>query len=830
MKNNLFKIYIYAIIGLGLLVFSVTLYNFPFQKLDIKFFFLAAITIGLGSRISIKIPKFNSHVSVSDTFIYLALLLYGGEVAIILSAVEAFCSSWRFCNQKRTVLLNAAICAISTAILTITLHLCGIDTSEELHGDNVQQFATTLTLIILVQFFFNSGLASIYGALKSQKLLWETWKSHYLWTFITYLVGAISAGLLVKLIDYVGFIALLTAAPVVFFVYFTYRMYMKNIEISLAQAEQAENHAQILETQSSALRESEERFRSAFDYAPIGIALVSPLGRWMKVNHALCQILGYTEDEFLTMDFQSMIAPEDLGETLIKINDLIKNKYLNCQLEQRYLHKNGEVVWVLWSVSTTDSKNEQSNLIFQILNITSRKSAEEKLQHDATHDVLTGLPNRKYFMSELVDALEKMQTETFYNVSVLFIDLDRFKIVNDSLGHHIGDELLVGIADRLRDCVRPTDMVARLGGDEFTILVEGGYNPAEVITIAERIQAKFAIPFDLSGHKVYSSASIGILHASEKHLAAEDMMRDADTAMYQAKRAGKARHEVFDEDMHTEAKETLQIETELRRAIENDELTVFYQPIFSISADKIEGFEALARWNHPTLGVISPGKFIPLAEELGLIGTLGEQILRKSCSQFFPLLGEPEHESLSLSVNLSCKQFAQINLVERIRAILDETGFPIKNLKLEITESVFFEYKDNAVRMLHELRDLGIDINIDDFGTGYSNLSYLLRMPISTLKIDRSFISSFEENKINMEIVQTIMMMARNLKLKVTAEGVENKEQLSELKKLNCDSAQGFLFAHPMPFENVESFLGKTNLAGIPANVFEDVSVLATVQ
>ena len=598
------------------------------------------------------------------------------------------------------------------------------------------------------------------------------------------------------------------------------------------QAEQAEQHAEILKSQAIALRESEERFRSAFNYAPIGIALVSPTGSWLKVNHALCQILGYTEEEFLDSEFQSMISPDDLGNTLIKINEIVTGKIPTCQMEQKYIHKNGKNVWAWWSVSTTsDAKSENANLIFQIQDITEKKQVEEKLQYDATHDVLTGLPNRKFFMSRLEAALETARENPEYKVSILFIDLDRFKLVNDSLGHQSGDDLLIGIAERLRDCVRPSDTVARLGGDEFTVLVKGRYENKEVIRIAERVQEKFSQPFNLSGHDVYSSASIGILHASPKHLTSEEMMRDADTAMYQAKRAGKARHEVFDEDMHKAAKETLQLETDLRRAVERDEINVYYQPIYSLITGKIDGFEALARWDHPTIGNIPPEKFIALAEEIGLIDTLGEQILQKACLQIASLKTDISGESpLVLSVNLSCKQFAQPNLVNRIKRILDETGFNPQNLKLEITESVFFEHKENAVIMLNQLREIGIEINIDDFGTGYSNLSYLMQLPITTLKIDRSFIAPIEANGSNTEIVKTIVSLARNLGLRVVAEGVETLAQINELKKLNCEGAQGYYFSKPLNFEEVQHFLNENGITDIPESRFEDVSVVSVIQ
>lgn len=830
--QELTKKYMLGVIAIGFLCLITAIVRLPLEKIDLRFLFLAVFTVGLGSRITIQIPKFKSHISVSDTFIFFALLFFGGEAAVLLAGIEAFCSAWRFCNKKITVFFNAGAMALSTTFVVITLYLFGIDTEAELHGYAISDFIITVSVIALAQFFANTGLSSIYGSLKSEKPWWETWKTHYLWTFVSYSIGALAAGVLVKTVDEVGFSALIASIPIILFIYLTYRMYLKNVEMSLTQVEQAKEHAVILEKQSTALAESEERFRSAFNYAPIGIALVSPNGVWLKVNHALCQLLGYTEDEFLTRDFQSMIFTEDLGNTLIKIHELLSEKAPNCQMEQRYLHKTGRTVWASWSGSTTShSQSEQPNLIFQIQDITDKKFAEDKLQYEATHDALTGLPNRARFMLKLEEALAKAHDDSNYKVSILFIDLDRFKVINDSLGHLIGDELLIGIAERLRECLRPSDMVARLGGDEFTILVEGKYEAKEVIRIAERIQEKFLIPFNLSGHEVYSSASIGILHATENHRLPEDLMRDADTAMYQAKRAGKARHEVFDQDMHEAVKEILQLETDLRRAVEKDEFYIYYQPIYSLVTGKIDGFEALARWNHATFGDIQPAKFIPLAEEIGLIDALGEHILRKACSQMYSLKESmPNSSLLILSVNLSCKQFANPNLVTKIKRILEDTKFPGNKLKLEITESVFFEHQEKAIEMLNQLREIGIEINIDDFGTGYSNLNYLMKLPISTLKIDRSFISPIKSNGSNTEIVRTIVMLARNLGMKVIAEGVETKEQVEELKKLNCEGAQGYFFAAPMSFEKIQYFLNETGITNIPESRFEDVSIVSTIQ
>lgn len=832
--DKLAQRYMTAIIVLGCACVLSAAYWLPYELIDLKFLVLFVLTIGVGSRISIPIPRFKSHIAVSDTFIFLALLMYGGEVAIILSAVEAFFSSWRFCNRKLTIFFNAGAVAISTSFVYLVLRVSGLYSAEHLHGDSdyLQNLAVALSAIALTQFISNTALASVYDALKSGLPLWNTWKSKYVWSFITYFIGAASAGILHLLADSIGFGVIVAVFPVIFFIVFTYRMYLKNVEMSMQQAEQAEQHAKILQEQSGALRESEERFRSAFNHAPIGIALVSAGGTWLKVNHALCDILGYSEEELVGKEFQELIFKDDLGNTLVKIHELLSGKAASCQMEQRYLHSSGRTVWTWWSVSAaSEVRSNMPNLIFQLQDITDKKIAEEKLQHEATHDGLTGLPNRKHFMSRLSEALAIARRNPNYKVSVLFIDLDRFKFVNDSLGHLIGDQLLVGISERLRDCLRPSDIVARLGGDEFTILVAGNYENDEVIRIAERIQEKFGIPFDLDGHEVFSSASIGILHASKNHLSAEEMMRDADTAMYQAKRSGKARHEVFDERMHLAARETLQIETDLRRSIENNEIYLTYQPIFSLDTGRMRGIEALTRWRHPKLGEIAPDRFIPIAEEIGLIGALGEHILSQACSETVALLKSlPSETCIDLSVNLSCRQFGQPDLVNDITRILANTGFPARNLRLEITESIFFEYQEKAVDMLNEVRGLGIEIDIDDFGTGYSNLGYLIKLPISRLKIDRSFVEPIDKERNNTGIVRTVLALARNLGLTAVAEGIEHEHQASALRELGCHSGQGYYFARPMRVGELKEYMAElegNEFLHVPAG---DVPLLEILQ
>ena len=801
--------YMVTVLAVGLACLTYAVLTLPTGKLDLYFLVIAGSTLALGSWAIVKIPRVKTHIAVSDIFIFLTLLLYGGETAVILAAFDALFTSWRFCSKKMTIFFNVAAMAFSTSTVIVVLTSVGFYVNGELsYKQSVNNLIIALSIVALTQFLVNTLLASLHDSFKNALPWWETWKSKYIWTFFSYLSGALGAGTLVTLTHYTGFGLIVATFPVILFVFLAYRMYLKNVDMSIAQAEQAERYAKQLEERSNALRESEERFRSAFAYAPIGIGLVSRHGKWLKVNKALCEILGYDADELLSMDFQAMMFPEDLGSTLMKIHELMSGRIASCQMEQKYVHKSGRTVWTQLSVSACgDVRSDSSNLIFQLQDITDKKIAEQQLQHEATHDSLTGLPNRALFMRRLEEALDRSRRDPKYQVSVLFIDLDRFKFVNDSLGHLMGDQLLIGIASRLRECMRPPDIVARLGGDEFMILVEGRYYTEKITKIATRIQRQFDRPFDLYGQEVYSAASIGILRASEKHMTSEDVMRDADTAMYQAKRSG-SHHCVFDENMHMMAKETLTLETDLRKAIERYEFEVEYQPIFSLKTGEVESVEALARWMHPDLGDIPPSKFIPLAEETGLIDPLGELVLDKACTEVGEIYRRLDRKTPKLSVNLSCRQFAQPFLVRQVENILERTGFSPDRLKLEITETVFFEYQERAIGMLDELRALGIDIDIDDFGTGYSNLSYLVRLPISTLKIDRMFVSPIDETGANTEIVRTITAMAKNLKLKVIAEGIETQSQLDALKSVGCESGQGYLLAKPMTAAELSDYFG----------------------
>jgi diguanylate cyclase (GGDEF)-like protein len=451
---------------------------------------------------------------------------------------------------------------------------------------------------------------------------------------------------------------------------------------------------------------------------------------------------------------------------------------------------------VQWHVSLVkDSESGTKRLFFQVQDISDRKRAEEKL----TQDTLTGLPNRARFY----DLLKHRVARKDRNCAVLLLDVDRFKLVNDSLGNASADQLLIQIAQRVKTCMRQGDVLARVGGDEFAVLLDDVSGEEEASSVATRIQQALAISFNLLGQEVYTTLSIGIALASDS-----DMLRDAETAMHQAKARGKARYEVFGRDMHGEIMSRLKMETDLRHACERDELFVDYQPIVSLKTSTLIGFEALVRWRHPEFGLVLPKDFIPVAEETGQILTIGQTVLESACRQAREWQQTcPASPPLFVSVNLSVKQFNQPGLVENIASLLQQFQLPPRCLKLEITESVFSDNIEAAVGLLTQLRELGVQLSIDDFGTGYSSLSYLQRFPIDTLKIDRSFVTQMMENEENLAIVRTIVALAQNLGMDVVAEGVETEDQLKLLRKLECENGQGFLFSTPLAGGQLNNYI-----------------------
>jgi len=558
-----------------------------------------------------------------------------------------------------------------------------------------------------------------------------------------------------------------------------------------------------------ALRESEERYALAVQGANDGLwdwnlktSEVYFSARWKSMLGCGENEIGNSPEEWF-----NRVHPEDIERVRAAIAAHLKGSTSHFESEYRILHKDGVYRWVLSrGLAVRDVGGKAYRMAGSQTDTTERKAAQEQLLHNAFYDALTGLPNRTLFMEHLERALKRVERHKDYLFAVLFLDLDRFKIINDSLGHLAGDQLLIAIARRLEACLRAGDTVGRLGGDEFVILLDDIRDVSDATRVADRIQKSLALPFSLRGLEVFTTASIGIALNVPAYSRAEDLLRDADTAMYRAKMLGKARYEVFDTVLHTRALKLLQLETDLRRAIEHQEFQLHYQPILSLITGEIVGFEALLRWQHPQRGLVSPEEFISVAEETGLIVPIGEWALRTACVQN-KTWQEADLPPLYVAVNLSGRQFKQQDLIERIIGILTDTGLDSRWLELELTESIIMEDAETTIKTLRELEGLGVQLSIDDFGTGYSSLSYLKRFPIDTLKIDRSFVSDITTDPDDAAIITTIITLAHSLKLEVIAEGVETREQLDFLRSQQCDKVQGYLFSQPVPAKMFEKLL-----------------------
>jgi diguanylate cyclase (GGDEF)-like protein len=707
----------WLIAAAGSMVVAYAAYRVPYRQLDFRFLLLFLLTVVISSRVAIKVPRANTTITVADSFVFLTLLLYGPAAAVIVAAADGLSSGLHLSRRAITVLFNAGAMACAIFITGAIARLI-FGTSFNL---TTERYSTTLILLCVVavtQYLAHTWIVAICLAGKSGRPLWGTWTKHYLWSSLTYFIGAFVAGGIVNLEGSVSFYAVLAPLPIISIIYFTYDKYLEDIRATAAQAEQAERQR----AEAEHARAEAERLRA-----------------------------------------------EQAERHVAELN--------------RYVEK---------------------------LEGTSKelKESREHFRHAAFHDVLTGLPNRSLFSEHLRIALERARQNEEYLFCVLFLDLDRFKNINDSLGHPCGDELLILVARRLEGCIRQTDMVARFGGDEFAILLDAIENPSDAIRVAEKVQQEISAPFKLHNQEAVTTASIGVALSTSDYSEAEDMIRDADTAMYRAKDQGKARYEIFDTAMHTRAVTLLRLESDLRRALQREELCVYYQPIVSIASGELQGFEALVRWQHPERGLISPDQFIAVAEETGLILSLGLRVLREACRQ----LRRWQQRSLSdrnltISVNLSAKQLSQSDLIEKVEQVLTESGIDPWQLKLEITETVVMENAELAAVTLGRLRGLGVRLSIDDFGTGYSSLSYLNRFPVDTLKIDRSFITTLKQGDENIEIVKTIVMLAGNLGMQVIAEGIETADQLQQLRLLKCQYGQGYLFSKPLAATDADMFL-----------------------
>ena len=573
------------------------------------------------------------------------------------------------------------------------------------------------------------------------------------------------------------------------------------------------------------LAEREQLFQIITENAADMIALVDREGHRLYNSPAYEKMLGYGAAELASTSSLDQVHPDDRARVL----QAAEKAYATGRgesLEYRIRHKDGS--WrVLESTSNAipGQNGETKGLVIVNRDITERKRAEALLEHRAFHDGLTNLPNRALFLDRLERAIAVSRRHNDFRFAVLFIDIDEFKVFNDSLGHSAGDDLLIQIARRLTACLRGADTVtrprpgeqsqlsigentlARPGGDEFVVLAEELRDPSDAIRMAKRIQERLAIPFGVSGHEIVITASIGIAFSGGTATNASDVLRDAEMAMYRAKDAGKARCEVFDSAMQDDAVKRLQLETDLRKALELNEFRVHYQPLVSLTTGKIVAFEALSRWQRPQ-GIVMPGEFIAVADEIGLILPMNRQLLHDACLQlrrWHELF--PSDPPLAIGVNVTAKQFAQPDLASQIGEILRQTDTDPACVDLEITENIAMADVERSAVVLSQLKALGVHLSIDDFGTGYSSLSRLQRFPVDTLKIDRTFVSEMDRDRDTGEIVRVIAMLARNLGLKVVAEGIERQEQMEMLRDLGCETGQGYLFSKPVSADAIEQLL-----------------------
>jgi PAS domain S-box-containing protein len=573
------------------------------------------------------------------------------------------------------------------------------------------------------------------------------------------------------------------------------------------------------------LAERERLFHLITDNAADMIAVVDMHGHRIYNSPSYQTILGYSPEELAATSSFDQVHPDDRVRVL-EAAEKARLTGRGERLEYRIHHKDG--TWrVLESTSSAipGPNGEPEGLVIVNRDITERKRAEALLEHRAFHDSLTNLPNRALFLDRLKRVLGVSKRHEDFRFAVLFIDIDQFKVVNDSLGYTAGDELLVQVGWRLRACLRSADTIshgahaaagsasssestlARPGGDEFVVLAEELHDASDAVRMAERIQQRLAVPFTINGHEIVVSASIGIAFNGYDRAEPEDVLRDAEIAMYRAKHGGKGRSEVFDRAMQEEASKRLQLEADLRSALEANEFITYYQPLVSLETGRIVGFEALSRWKRPQ-GIVMPGEFIAVADEIGVVLPMNRKLLRDSCEQlkrWHQMF--PSETPLTLSVNVTAKQFAQADLAAQIGEILAETGVNPACIDLEITENIAMGDAKRSAVALAQLKALGVRLSVDDFGTGYSSLCRLQQCPVDSLKIDRAFVSAMNLDSDTMEIIRIIILLAHNLGLHVVAEGIEDPQQLSELKRLGCEMGQGFLFSQPVPPEDFEQLL-----------------------
>ncbi len=767
----------------------------------------------LAGYFPVRIPRTKISFAAGEIFMFLLLLMHGPEAAALAAAGEAGVGALRTTRRWSSRIASPAMAGLAMFVVGWLLTRL-LDSAQQANA-GVLVLATMG--FALAYFVMNALLVTALPRIKrNERLRASDLFGVFGWVGIAYSASAVLASLLYLTYRQSGAGVLMATVPVLAMMlatlHFVFRQQEADAAARRAGAEAANREAALAARHMQELEASERRFHSAFTHASIGMALLAFDGRILQSNPALRALVGRSGDELVQLPFQGLVHDGDRAAIEEQLGLVDGGEFEGFARELRCRHRDGGVVWVAAHCSFFAEPGASAPcLILQAQDITARRKAEEGLHHIAFHDALTGLPNRRHFYEHLEAALQRAQADPQDAYAVMFLDFDRFKLINDSLGHSAGDEFLVQVSRRIQASLRPQDIVARLGGDEFAVLVVHLENERAAVHLAERLMDALRKPFPVAGTELSTSASIGITFSALGYTRSEDVLRDADTAMYKAKAAGKARYALFDASLHTEVADRLRLEGDLRHAIDDGLLTLAYQPICELGGPapgRIAGFEALVRWVHPSDGSITPAGFLPIAEDAGLMPRLTDFVLHCACRQLHQWHQlDGAFAELGINVNISAQDIAQPAFVARVTRALIESGLQPRHLCLELTEDILMSRLESAWPVLEALRRLGVALAIDDFGTGYSSLSHLSTLPIDRLKIDRSFVSRLQGGANEVAVARAIVLLGASLGKGVVAEGIETEAQRDELQQMGCSLGQGYLFARPAPAQHVSSHL-----------------------
>jgi diguanylate cyclase (GGDEF)-like protein/PAS domain S-box-containing protein len=812
--NRKATVYWWAVVLLG----TVTLLHSGRELAAMPLWTVVQIAAGmaiamLAGFFPVRIPHSKNSFAAGEIFIFLLLLLHGPAAATMAAAGEALVGSWRTSKRWTSRIASPAMAALAMMIAgTLLQALMGALDRMKFNDEGLVVLAAMV--FALGYFTLNTLLVSALPRLKrNERLELSVTMGLFGWVGIAFAGSAAVAALLYLTFKQSGIGVLMAVVPIVGMLLATLHYYFRQQEaqetVRVATSQAAEREAAVAARHLRELEASERRFHSAFTHASIGMALLSVEGRILQANAALRSLLGQDDAGLVQHRLQEFVIDEHLAPLQEQLASIDQAGVDGFEIELRCRRSDDRVVWVAANCSYFSEPGSTAPcLILQAQDISARREAEAGLHHIAFHDSLTGLPNRRRFRDLLAQAVERAQSDADHRYAVMFLDFDRFKLINDSLGHAAGDRFLVQVSRRIATSVRPNDIVARLGGDEFAVLVQGLAEEADVITLADRLLLALRHPYMVDGTELNSSASIGITFSSFGYTAPEDVLRDADIAMYRAKAAGKARYALFDVSLHAEVAHRVGLESDLRRAIADGQMAVAYQPLFNLDTRQLVGFEALARWTHPEHGVIGPDVFIPIAEDSGLVVQITDTLLHQACHRLKTWQRRhPDFAGLTMHVNISSKDIGQMGFMVRVMHALAESGLQAQHLTLELTENILMERLETALPLLLELRALGIGLSVDDFGTGYSSLAHLSTLPIDSLKVDRSFVRNLRTGSKESAIVRAIVHMGDSLGKRVIAEGIETQSQYGQLREMGCLLGQGFHMSRPLLPEAVDALL-----------------------